>query len=83
MVSENSALLKEIGEGRRALKQVQHSLQRERDQAKALQLEYEQFRHQVAPSTRLMSSVLPCVGLVPVTWDPGLLMVACPNASYL
>jgi len=44
--------LKEIGEGRRALKEVQHSLQRERDQAKALQLEYEQFRHQVAPSPK-------------------------------
>ncbi len=52
MVSENAALLKEIGEGRRALKEVQHSLQRERDQAKALQLEYEQFRHQVAPSPK-------------------------------
>ena len=52
MVSENAALLKEIGEGRRALKEVQHSLQRERDQAKALQLEYEQFRLQVAPSPK-------------------------------
>ncbi|DBB08551.1 TPA: WD repeat-containing protein 49 [Trebouxia sp. C0006] len=52
MVSENSALLKEIGEGRRALKEVQHSLQRERDQAKALQLEYEQFRHQMGAGAK-------------------------------
>ena len=68
MVWENSALLKEIGEGRRALKQVQHSLQRERDQAKALQLEYDQFRHQVAcsPKPCPVSSVVPCaIGLVP------------------
>lgn len=47
---ENSALMKEIQEGRRALKEVQHTLQREREQAKALQLEYDQFRHQVAHS---------------------------------
>ena len=44
---ENAALLKELWEERRSLKQVQNSLQRERDQAKALQLEYDQFRHQV------------------------------------
>lgn len=65
MVLENSALLKEIGEGRRALKQVQHSLQREREHAKALQLEYDQFRHQVTPHNPVQC--LPCaVGLIPV-----------------
>lgn len=46
-VMENSALLKELWEGRRQYKEVQLSLQREREQAKAVQLEYAHFRHQV------------------------------------
>lgn len=49
MVQENSALLKELWEGRRAVKELQTFLQREREQAKAVQLEYDQFRHQVMP----------------------------------
>ncbi|KAL0041539.1 hypothetical protein WJX79_006848 [Trebouxia sp. C0005] len=52
MVYENSALMKEIQEGRRALKEVQHTLQREREQAKALQLEYDQFRHQMGAGAK-------------------------------
>ena len=47
MVQHNSALLKELGEGRRAVKELKGFLQREREQAKAVQLEYDQFRHQV------------------------------------
>ena len=50
MVQHNSALLKELGEGRRAVKELKGFLQKEREQAKAVQLEYEQFRHQVPPS---------------------------------
>ena len=47
-VMENSALLKELWEGRRQYKQLHLTLQREREQAKALQLEYDQFRHQAS-----------------------------------
>ena len=47
-VVENSALLKELWEGRRQHKELHLTLQREREQAKALQLEYDQFRHQVS-----------------------------------
>ena len=46
---ENSALLKELWEGRRHHQELTLTLQRERQQAKALQLEYDQFRHQVKP----------------------------------
>ena len=52
-VMENSALLKELWEGRRQYKDLQLSLQRERDQAKAVQLEYAQFRHQVTLHTHM------------------------------
>jgi len=48
-VLENSALLKELWEGKRAVKELQLTLEREREQALAVQLEYEQFRHQVMP----------------------------------
>ena len=61
-VLENAALLKELWEERRSLKQVQNSLQRERDQAKALQLEYDQFRHQVQHATQIsLVSALICI----------------------
>ena len=49
-VMENSALLKELWEGRRHYKDLHLTLQREREQAKAMQLEYDQFRHQVRQS---------------------------------
>ena len=46
-VLENSALLKELWEGKRTVKDLQHTLQREREHAKSVQLEYDEFRHQV------------------------------------
>ncbi|KAL3160819.1 WD repeat-containing protein 49 [Trebouxia sp. C0009 RCD-2024] len=51
-VMENSALLKELWEGRRQYKEVQLSLQREREQAKAVQLEYAHFRHQMGAGAK-------------------------------
>ena len=52
-VMENSALLKELWEGRRQYKVLHLTLQREREQAKAVQLEYDQFRHQVTQTSHL------------------------------
>lgn len=57
-VVENSALLKELWEGRRQHKELQLSLQRERDQAKAVQLEYAHFRHQVKLHTPYSHSTI-------------------------
>ena len=57
-VVENSALLKELWEGRRQQKELQLTLQREREQAKALQLEYDQFRHQVTACPPCISKLV-------------------------
>ena len=53
-VMENSALLKELWEGRRQYKELHLTLQREREQAKTLQLEYDQFRHQASQPSPLL-----------------------------
>ena len=60
-VVENAALLKELWEGRRTVKELQHSQQRLRDQIKALQLEYDQFRLQVGVCVRVSVCVCACL----------------------
>ena len=46
-VSENSALLKELWEGQRIIKELQHNLQREKHHSHTLQQEYDLLKHQV------------------------------------
>lgn len=57
-VAENSALLKEVWEGQRMIKQLQHALTRQKHHSHTLQQEYDLLRHQVSPN--LLPSCVPC-----------------------
>ena len=48
-VMENSALLKELWEGRRQQKELPLALHRQKEHTTAMQQEYDHFRHQVSP----------------------------------
>ena len=76
-VMENSVLLKELWEGRRHHQELTLTLQRERHQTKALQLEYDQFRHQVElPSSPPLPSC-PCTPPLLANPKPPMHCMAC------